>query len=56
MNAAKYSVPGREERKEVTLEMFCKDCEEDSVACKKDVVDCIKEAKLYKNFVMIKND
>lgn len=56
MNGAKYRVPDKENRKEVSQEMFCQDCQQDMNSCEKDVTDCLKEAQLYKIFAQITNE
>ncbi len=53
MNTAKYYSPRRADRKEVTLERFCKDCSKNKNKCGKKVKQCIKEATVYKNFARI---
>ena len=54
MNGAKYEVPKKYKRKVVSLETFCNDCEKDKNTCGKNVIECIKKANVYQEFVKIK--
>ncbi|MFW6270952.1 MAG: hypothetical protein ACOC4G_12855, partial [Bacillota bacterium] len=54
MNNARYEPPQKYKRDLVSLEVFCKDCQKDKKTCGKNVVQCIKEANIYREFVKIK--
>ena len=53
MNTAKYKLPQKFNREEVSQEKFCNDCKEDKKDCKKEIKDCINEAILYEKFIKI---
>jgi hypothetical protein len=56
MNTAKYNTPKKMKREIVSLETFCNDCEKNKETCGKNVIDCLKEANIYKEFVKVDNN
>ncbi|MFW6017108.1 MAG: hypothetical protein ACOCRK_11770 [bacterium] len=56
MNTSKYVTPRKINRDVVSLKTFCSDCKRDEMECDMNVIDCIKEAGLYKEFTKINVD
>ena len=56
MNTAKYKLPQKVDREEVSQKKFCNDCKKNKIDCKKEIEACIKEANLYEKFIKIRKD